>query len=466
MTAHGIIRMRLNNEGRPDFEVLPEADGELTVGFTAHGFKVNEDTQEAYLVISNTEATDAEPTQVYVQKVWDDRADHSGDSVTVYLLANGIRIQTAQLNENTNWEHTWVNLPKTDADGNEVNYTVWEATVPGYVGKVEPIQGGSSGGGSSGGATAAASFENGETYVLQTDYGYNGASGNKLQLEGDQSSAMNSDDFLWVSTVNSDGTVTLTNKTGHTLYYDNYTFKVSTHPGSNRNLHFESGLLYYSLNYGFWRDTQYPVSGDNVASNVTHNNCFYTTNNASDAMTITPMKPASTAPPPTVPETDSPAFRITNTPAGSATVSLTVHKTWDLGGMGSSSLYEELTIRMKLLADGADSGLVGLLSLRNGWSYTFSDLPKADSEGNPIQYTVEEELTSTEWHVRYGPVTAIGGSDTKYETTVTNVYHSTPMLPETGGWNRQWYTLLGSLIILSGLGWYCGQRRKNERREC
>ena len=80
---------------------------------------------------------------------------------------------------------------------------------------------------------------------------------------------------------------------------------------------------------------------------------------------------------------------------------------------------------------------------------------------------MEEELTSGEWHAKYGPVTAIGGSDTKYTTTVTNVYHTTTILPETGYYGgRHWYTLLGTLIILSGLGWYCGQRRKDERREC
>jgi len=461
---NGIIRMRLNNAGKPDYEVLPDANGNLTVGYTVHGFKVSEDTQDARLSISNTDATESEPTQVYVQKVWDDNADHSSDSITVYLLANGVRIQSVTLNESTNWEHLWENLPKTDADGNDVTYSVWEATVPGYVGTVEPIQGGS--GGSSGGGTAASSFENGETYALQTDYGYIGAANNKLQLEGSQSTAMNSDAFLWVATVNNNGTVTLKNKTGHTLYYDNYAFKVSTRPGNNRNLNFSNNLLYYSVNYGFWRDTQYPVAGDNVVSNVTHNNCFYTTNNAGNAMTITPIKPGSTAPPPSLPETDAPAFRITNTPAGEATISLTVNKVWDLGNMGQTSMYEALTIPMKLLADGEDSGLTGMLSLRNGWSYTFTNLPKYNSRGSPIQYTVLEDYTSGEWHPKYGPVTAVNGSDTRYETTVTNVYHITCRLPETGSFGRQWYTLLGSLIMLSASCWYCGQRRKNERREC
>ena len=70
------------------------------------------------------------------------------------------------------------------------------------------------------------------------------------------------------------------------------------------------------------------------------------------------------------------------------------------------------------------------------------------------------------WRAEYGPVTSIGGSDTAYETTVTNVYRMTVELPTTGGIGPYGYITLGLLIMLGSLSWYCGQRRKCERREC
>ena len=61
---------------------------------------------------------------------------------------------------------------------------------------------------------------------------------------------------------------------------------------------------------------------------------------------------------------------------------------------------------------------------------------------------------------------AIGSSETAYETTITNVYRMTAELPSTGSFGRIGYTLLGTLIMIGSLGWYCVQRRKDERRVC
>lgn len=481
MMANGIIRMRLNNQGLPDYEILANADGDLTVGYMVHGFKVNEDTQEAYLVITNTDAVESEPTEVYVEKVWADTKDHSGDSITAYLSANGIRIQAVTLNEENDWKHTWVNLPKTDADGKEITYTVREATVPGYVGEVEAIpppasDGGSSSGGnsgsSSGGVTSVNGFTNGQTYLLHTAYGYIGASGNQILLENSESAAQNSNTTQWVAAVNSDGTVTLTNKAGQTLYWDSYTFRASSSPGTNKNMKYADGKLYCPVTFNWGTENQYPIDDGNVVSNVTYNGVFYNTNNSAQALTITPQQLGGSEPDPEPePEPDPPSedgkfYRITNTPAGEATVSLTVKKQWDPGNLGSVSDYEELSVQMRLLADGEDAGLTGTLNLRNGWTYTFEDLPKFDSGGDEIDYTVEEINLPSQWRPEYGPVTSVGGSETAYETTVTNVFRETVELPSTGSFGRNGYTMLGLLIMLGGLGWYCGQRRKCERREC
>ncbi|MBR5470902.1 MAG: Cna B-type domain-containing protein [Oscillibacter sp.] len=467
MTANGIIRMRLNNQGLPDYEILANADGDLTVGYMVHGYKVSEDTQEAYLVITNTDAVDSEPTEVYVEKRWADSVNHSSDSVTVYLAANGIRIQAVTLNDANDWKHTWVNLPKTDANGNEIQYTVREATVPGYVGEVEKIGASPGGGGSSDGGTSVSGFVNGQTYLLQTRFGYIGASDNKPLLEGSQANAQNSAQTQWVASVHSDGTVTLTNKTGQTLYYDNYTFKASSSPGTYRNLRFSDGKLYCYIDHGGWSETQYPVDNDNVANNLTYNGVFYTTNDSVQALSITPqlLGTPEPEPPPSTDDGGGNSFRITNTPAGEAVISLQVKKIWDLGSMGVLSDYEELTIEMRLLADGEDAGLVGMLNLRNGWTHTFEDLPKYNNSGHEIAYTVEEINLPSGWSAEYGPVTSVGNSETAYETTVTNICRKTVELPTTGGIGPYGYIMLGVLIMLGSLGWYCGQRRKCERRE-
>jgi len=465
--AKGIIRVTLNNEGLPDYEVMPDENGNLTVGFTVHGYKVNEDTQEAFLVVTNTDASQSEPTEVYVEKKWDDSENHSNDAVTVYLLANGNRIQSVILSEANGWRHTWTNLPKTDAAGNKVIYTVREATVPGYVGEVERIDAPSSGGSSgSGGGTSVSGFTNGKTYLLQTRFGYIGASANVLQLIANQSEAQALGRAQWVATVHSDGTVTLVNKAGHTLFYDNYAFKAAISSGTYNRLGFSGGKLYCYIDHGGWSETQFLVDNDNVPSNVQYNNVFYSTNDSNQALTITPIllgAPEPTPPPSTSEGADF--FRITNVPAGDATISLRVIKQWDLGDMGDETLYEELTVAMRLLANGEDAGIVGTLSLRNGWTYTFEDLPKFDISGNEIVYTVEEEIP-IEWHVKYGAVLPVWGSETEYETTVTNVYHMGVELPSTGGVGPYGYITLGALIIIGALGWYCGQRRKSEGREC
>jgi len=495
----GIIRMRLNNRGLPDYEIMADSHGELTVGYTVHGYKVNEDTQEAYLVITNTDAVDSEPVEIYVEKVWSDRVDHSSDSVTVYLLANGVRIQSVELSELNDWKHIWENLPKTDANGDPVVYTVREATVPGYVDRIEAIQLSGSGGSTTEGGTpsgpggrpggrprmvaraAADGFTDGETYLLHTRFGYIGASGNKVQLESSQDNARNSDNTQWVAEVHGDGRVTLKNKAGQTLYYDNYTFRASSSPGQYRNLNYADGKLYCFIDHGSWSETQYPVDNDSVANNVTYNGVFYTTNTSAQAMTITlevlggggttePEEPVEPEKPvePDEPELsgDETAYRITNTPIGDAAISLRVKKVWDLGNLGDPSQYEEKSVHMRLLADGEDAGLTATLNLRNGWSYTFESLPQYRDNGQEIVYAVEEVELPDGWRVQYGPVTPVGNSETAYETIVTNVHHETIELPSTGSFGRYGYIMLGLLIMVSSLGWYCGQRRRCEGGEC
>ena len=462
--AQGIIRMRLSNDGSPDYEILPD-HGNLTVGYMVHGYKVNDDLQEAYLTITNTEPSDQEPVAVSVEKIWNDGENHDGDQVTVYLVANGTRIQEVILSRANDWKHTWENLPSVDRNNKPVVYRVQESTFPGYISSV------TSAGAASSGKTIvdASGFTSGETYLLYTNQGYIGATGSKecVQLNTSASTAMNSNQYLWTAGVNSDGTLTLTNLSGQKLFYDSNSSTFRAKPSAyNVNLKYINGKIAYTVQSGSsWR----PTYTDYYLGSLNNNQYFSANQSATSGLSIQPQMVVASPPPP-VPETDGDEpirdFQIFNTPVGDATVSLCVKKVWDTVGLDLSAEYEETGVRMDLLANGRDAGLSGTLNLRNGWSYTFIDLPKFDSNGDEIVYTVREAVTNPLWRVEYGPVTSVNGSQTAYETTVTNVYRAIPMLPETGSFGRQAYIALGLSIILGGLGWYCRQKREEERGEC
>lgn len=74
---------------------------------------------------------------VTVTKAWDDSTDTRGlqpESVTVYLLRDGVRIDTAVLNAANSWTATFKDLPQ-HKDGDKTTdsvYTIEEDAVPGY----------------------------------------------------------------------------------------------------------------------------------------------------------------------------------------------------------------------------------------------------------------------------------------------------------------------------------------------
>lgn len=69
-----------------------------------------------------------------VQKVWDDNNNAAGkrpSSIQVQLYANGVVYEDAiTLSSSNSWAHLWTNLPKKDASGNAIVYTVKEISAP------------------------------------------------------------------------------------------------------------------------------------------------------------------------------------------------------------------------------------------------------------------------------------------------------------------------------------------------
>jgi len=85
------------------------------------------------LTITNTHVP--EVTSINVTKVWKDNNNNDGvrpESVTVNLLADGVKYASATLNEGNNWKYTFDNLP-LNKEGRKVIYTVTEDGVEGYI---------------------------------------------------------------------------------------------------------------------------------------------------------------------------------------------------------------------------------------------------------------------------------------------------------------------------------------------
>lgn len=97
-------------------------------------YSVDEESDK--ILITNTH----EPEEVSktVTKIWNDSSNQDGkrpESIQVQLLANGQAKgnKVTILDNNGEWSYTWNNLPKYENGGQEIEYTVVEDTIDGYV---------------------------------------------------------------------------------------------------------------------------------------------------------------------------------------------------------------------------------------------------------------------------------------------------------------------------------------------
>ena len=66
-----------------------------------------------------------------VTKIWQGKGAHP-DHLNVQLFANGEKVSTYTLNKDNAWQHSF-DMPKFDANGKEIRYTVTEDSVAGYI---------------------------------------------------------------------------------------------------------------------------------------------------------------------------------------------------------------------------------------------------------------------------------------------------------------------------------------------
>lgn len=402
----GLIKVTLNSFGDTDYDVLTmveDVNGNgPSPGFTAYGFRVDPETEQAFLVITNGTGLE-NMTDIMVRKVWNGGTERP--DVPVYLLADGIQIRDAVLNESNGWQHLWQNLPKAYTNGTPIQYTVQEGLVPGYVGKVEQVEEYEV---PTTTWTGATGFTNGKTYLLKTASGYlatESESSSALQWITDEATAEASATAQWTASSVSGNNVTLTNKAGQTLYYlnqnSNHSYGAAESPpnGSKTSLRFyDNKLSYGTSNYS--RRYLNSSLGTTAYSSYAVEFALY----AGDTTTETI-------------EVEGIGFQITNTPV-SETTDLTVNKVWMYGtDPADPSLYQTLSVPVKLLANGSETGQTATLSLRSDWEASFTGLPARDADGNPITYTVEEALDSEIWKASYD----YSGTN----ATITNSYQLT-----------------------------------------
>ena len=475
--AKGVIKLTLDKNGLNSYSATimdgVDANGNkvpVSHGFTLHGFKIDEENQTAYISITNAQNWVTETTSVYVEKKWDDKKDHTYDSVTVYLNVTDddgtVRsIRAISLSEENDWKYTWTNLPKFALDPQTntesdipIRYSVSEAYFPGYMADIQQMQNGTN---SKETWQESASFKNGETYLLKTEYGYLSAqpgTEDKLYFV-DEATAKDSSLALWTATV-SNGLVRLTNQAGQSLNFnrDSWCFN-ATKNGSKTNLTVSnggSGLVLSSNTYqNQWYTEIVYMSGANG------NGFMGADGNSSSAMVIHPMVKTTTT---TTVTLDGYGFSITNTPMTSET-SVKVTKRWD-HPMDDSSVYEKAQVTVRLYANGVDTGRTETINLKSNWTAVFKGLPYVDGAGQIITYTVLETWDTIDWIPVYSEVTSSGGKNPTYSVTITNVYRWTGSyeLPGTGGIGTPIYILCGLVLTVGPLVYGFSLRRRYKRR--
>ncbi|GIO17777.1 hypothetical protein J18TS1_08770 [Oceanobacillus oncorhynchi subsp. incaldanensis] len=127
-----------DNNWQADFTDLDEYNNGELIDYTVEEAAVDgyeaetAGNAENGYVITNTH----EPERIDVKgtKTWDDNnyTDQRPDSITVNLLADGEKVNSAEVTADMDWTFEFTNMPKFAA-GTEVTYTVQEAAVNGYV---------------------------------------------------------------------------------------------------------------------------------------------------------------------------------------------------------------------------------------------------------------------------------------------------------------------------------------------
>ena len=267
---NGIIRMVLDNRGAATYSVmiLDGGDG-ISGGFTVHGFQVDEEMQQACIVATNAPKWVSDVTSVEARKVWSDGTDHSGDSVTVYLTIHEpdgtvLRLQEAQLSDETGWRHLWENLPKFYEDGTPIQYGVEEAYVSGYYSKVEVLDG-STVLEPTVEWTQVSSIEGSKTYLLRNSSNqYLSTNGASFQWVSE--AAAKADPNAQWTTSDGSGYFQFTNGSGYRIAFDSNSSQFYANNGNYNQEHLFVETSGSQVRLGYWGSRKYYMTTPSTAA--------------------------------------------------------------------------------------------------------------------------------------------------------------------------------------------------------
>ena len=425
------VALSAGSDWKVTFSNLPDKDsnGNL-ISYTVKEVKVptyyTVDKEEAQFVDGKATITNKrtpETTEVTVKKVWDDAKNQDGlrpASITVHLLANGEKVQTATVSgEGETWSYTFTNLP-VYKKGQKIIYTVTEDTVANYSTAID-------------GTTITNTYKPGKTSLTVTKKWDDAENQDglrpktiKVQLYADGQELGKvvelSEDNKWTYTFSDldekkDGkAVQYTVK--ETEVPEGYTQTVeATNPGQVviTNSHTPSktkvqvtkkwddannqdGIRPASITVRLYKDgaptdqtlelseaNQWHGTFEKLDANAAGKALNYTVKeeNVPEGYTLS------------IDDKD-PAHPILTNKHEPTVTQIQVTKKWDDGD--DKDGLRPKSVKVQLYADGKKSGEVIELSAENKWTHTFTDLDK-NVKGKAITYTVEEVDVPTGYQV-------------------------------------------------------------------
>ena len=431
-TAEGNpVALSAGSDWKVTFSNLPDKDsnGNL-ISYTVKEVKVptyyTVDKEEAQFVDGKATITNKrtpETTEVTVKKVWDDAKNQDGlrpASITVHLLANGEKVQTATVSgEGETWSYTFTNLP-VYKKGQKIIYTVTEDTVANYSTAID-------------GTTITNTYKPGKTSLTVTKKWDDAENQDglrpktiKVQLYADGQELGKvvelSEDNKWTYTFSEldekkDGkAVQYTVK--ETEVPEGYTQTVeATNPGQVviTNSHTPSktkvqvtkkwddannqdGLRPATITVRLYKNgapteqtlelseaNQWHGTFENLDVNAAGKALNYTVKeeNVPEGYTLS------------IDDKD-PAHPVLTNKHEPTVTQVKVTKKWD--DANNQDGLRPKSVKVQLYADGKKSGEVIELSAENKWTHTFADLDK-NVKGKAITYTVEEVDVPTDYQV-------------------------------------------------------------------
>ena len=422
-TAEGKpVALSAGNNWKVTFSNLPDKDSNGNrISYSVKEVKVpayyTVDKEESEFVDGKATITNKrtpETTEVTVKKVWDDAKNQDGlrpTTITVHLLANGEKVQTATVSgEGETWSHTFTNLP-VYKNGQKIIYTVTEDTVANYTATID-------------GTTITNTYKPGKTSLTVTKKWDDAENQDglrpktiKVQLYADGQKLGKevelSEDNKWSYTFSDLDE----KKDGKTIQYtvketkvpEGYTQTVeATNPGQVviSNTHTPSktrvkvtkkwddannqdGIRPASITVRLYKDG----APTDQTLELSEANKWYGTfenldvNAAGKALNYT-VKEENVPEGYTLSIDDKdPAYLVLTNKHEPNVTQVQVTKKWDDGD--DKDGLRPKTIKVQLYADGKKVGEVVELSADNKWTYTYTDLVEK-ANGKAINYTVEE----------------------------------------------------------------------------